>query len=86
MNLTKMDERRIIDFDRKAQNDISVATAAKKISAIVFMDVSNDFDYQNCRMFVFQNPNADYKIPRYQIDSLFRYAGATIEDFIFDNY
>lgn len=86
MNLTKMDDRGITDFDRKAKNGISVATAAKKISAIIFLDVTEEFDYQNCRMFVFQNPNADCKIPRYQMDSLFRYAGATIDDFRFDNY
>lgn len=86
MNLTKMDERRITDFDGKARNGISVATAAKKISAIVFLDVSEEFDYHNCHMFVFQNPNADNKIPRYQINSLFRNAGAIIEDFNFDNY
>lgn len=86
MNLTKMDKRKITDFDGNAQNGISVATAAKKISAIIFLDVSEDFDNQNCRIFVFQNPNADCKIPKYQINSLFRNAGATIEDFRFDNY
>lgn len=86
MNLIKMDERKINSFDGKARNDISVATATKKISAIVFIDVSDEFDYLHCRTFVFQNPNADYKIPRYQIDKLFRYAGAIIEDFRFDNY
>lgn len=86
MNLIKMEQRMITEFDGKAKNGISVATAAKKISAIIFLDVSEDFDNQNCRIFVFQNPNADYEIPRYQIDRLFRYAGATIEDFRFDNY
>ena len=86
MNLTKLENRKIIEFDGKAQKDISVATAAKKISAIIFIDVSYDFNYSNCRMFVFQNPNADLKIPLHQIKSLFGYAGAAIEDFEYDNY
>lgn len=86
MSLLKMENRPISDFDGKARKNVSVASAAKKISAIVFIDVSDDFDYQHCRTFVFQNPNADHKIPRYQIDTLFRYAGAKIDDFRFDNY
>ena len=86
MKLTKMEDRKINEFDTKARNDISVATATRKISAIVFVDVSKEFEYKICRTFVFQNPNADNKIPSYQIDSLFRYIGATIEDFRFDNY
>lgn len=86
MNLTKLENRKIIEFDGKAQKDISVATAAKKISAIIFIDVGDDFNSSNCRMFVFQNPNADFKIHPYQIKSLFGYAGAAIEDFEYDNY
>lgn len=86
MNLTKLENRKIEEFDGKAQKDISVAMAAKKISAIIFIDVSDDFNDSNCRMFVFQNPNADFKIYPYQIKSLFGYAGAAIEDFEYDYY
>lgn len=86
INLTKMDGRKITEFDGKARNGVSVATAAKKISAIVFLDVSKTFDEQGCHMYVFQNPNADYKIPEHQIARLFRYAGATVDNFRFDNY
>ena len=86
INLVKMDNRKINEFDRKAMPNISVSTASRKISAIVFMDVSEEYDYSHCRTFVFQNPNADCKIHRYQIDTIFRYAGAFIEDFQFDNY
>lgn len=86
MNLLKMENRRIDEFDGKAISSISISTASRKISAIVFMDVSEEYDYNNCRTFVYQNPNADYKINRYQIDTMFRYAGAYIEDFRFDNY
>lgn len=86
MNLLKMENRKISEFDGKAKQNISVSIASRKISAIVFVDVNEEYDYNHCRTFVFQNPNADYKIPRYQIDSLFRYAGAYVEDFRFDNY
>ena len=86
INLVKMDNRKINEFDGKAMPNISISTASKKISAIVFMDVSEEYDYNHCRIFVFQNPNADYKIHRYQIDTIFRYVGAFIEDFQFDNY
>ena len=81
-----MENRPISDFDGKARKNVTVASAAKKISAIVLIDVSDDFDYQHCRTFVFQNPNADHKIQRYQINTLFRYERAKIDDFRFDNY
>lgn len=86
VHLNRMENRMINEFDGKAKWKISVSTASKKISAIVFMDVSKNYDYKNCRTFVFKNPNADYKIHEYQINSLFRNAGAFIEDFRFDNY
>lgn len=86
MNLNKMDERTISEFDGKAQQGISVSVASKKISAIIFLDVSAENNHHHSRVYVFQNPNADYKIPRYQIDSLFRYNGAVIENFQYDNY
>lgn len=86
MNLTKMKEKMIDEFDGKAQKNISVSTATKKISAIVFIDVSEDFDYKKFKLFVFQNPNADYKIPRYQINNIFRNVGAHIDTFEHDNY
>lgn len=86
MNLKNIDERKLLEFDGKAKNNISVATASRKISAIVFLDVSDKWDYNNCRMWVYTNPNADNKIPTYEINRLFRLAGAIIEDFRFDNY
>lgn len=86
VNLAKMTERRIDEFDGKAVHDISVSIASRKISAIVFIDVSKDFSYEDSRIFVFQNPNADHKLERYEIDQFFRINGAQIEDFQFDNY
>ena len=79
-------DTKISDYDGKARNDISVAAAARKISAIVFMDVSEEFDYQHCRVFAFQNPNADHKIAKHCYNTLFTYNGAKIDDFMHDNY
>lgn len=86
INLVRMDDKKISDYDGKARNDISVAAAARKISAIVFMDVSEEFDYQHCRVFAFQNPNADHKIAKHCYNTLFTYNGAKIDDFMHDNY
>lgn len=86
INLLKMESRKINEFDGKAISDISISTASRKISAIVFMDVSEEYNDNNCRIFVYQNPNADHKLKRYQVNTMFRNAGAYIEDFLFDNY
>lgn len=86
INLQKCDGRKINELDGKAVTDVTVATASRKISAIAFIDVSKEYEYSNCRTFVFQNPNADCKLSRYQVDQLFRYYGAFIDDFKFDNY
>ena len=86
MNLTKMHELKLNSFDGKAKNQYSVEDAARKISAIVFTDVTNYQDYSNCRMWVYVNPNADNKLQSYQINSWFRDNGAYVDDFRFDNY
>lgn len=83
INLCKMEDREINEFDGKAKKDVSVACASRKISAIVFMDINNNELDSN--MFVYQNPNADYKISRYQIETLFG-SNTYIENFEFDNY
>lgn len=85
INLVKMENKKISSFDGKARNDVSVATAAKKISAIVFVDVSEYF-CQHCSTYVFQNPNADNKITESQVKMLFGRAEAAIDDFKYDNY
>lgn len=41
-----------------------------------------EFDYQHCRVFAFQNPNADHKIAKHCYNTLFTYNGAKIDDFI----
>lgn len=83
MNLDKMGEKKVSEFDGKARNDISISVAVKKISAIAFIDVSEN---QTNRMFVFENPNADNKIPKYQMNEIFRNKNAWFDDFQHDNY
>lgn len=85
INLLKNDQQ-VHKLDGKAREGITVSDASKKISAIIFIDVSQKFKYEDCYIYVYQNPNADNKIKRYQMDKLFRYNGAFIDDFFFDNY
>lgn len=86
INLINMKDRDILDFDGKARKGIKVSTAARKISAIVFLDVSKSYISSQARTWLFLNPNADNKIPNYQVHQLFRLNGAYVEDFRFDNY
>ena len=86
MNLINMHDIDISEYDENAKEGIKVATAAKKVSAVVFLDVTKEYDYSNQRMWVFLNPNADNKLRNYQVNSLFRHNGAYVEDFRFDNY
>lgn len=86
MRLTKITDRTINEFDGKAMDNITVSTAAKKISAVAFIDVSKKTEYSNSNNYVFINPNADNKIHEYIKNQLFRYNGALIDDFMNDNY
>ncbi len=86
IRLINESNQNINQFDGKAKSEISVAEASKKVSAIVFMDVSKKSKYNDSGVFAYLNPNADYKIANYQVNSLFRNAGALIDDFKFDNY
>lgn len=86
IHLNHIENRMLHEYDGKAKTTISVASASRKISAIVFLDVTKQYDYNNCRAWVFVNPNADNKLYEHQINSWFRFAGAMIEDFRYDNY
>lgn len=86
MNLNRMDHKMLCDYDGKAKAGVSIASASKKISAIVFLDVTEQHDYSDCRIWAFVNPNADNKLYNHEINSWFRLAGAIIDDFSFDNY
>ena len=86
MNLINIKDRDICEFDDNAKEGIKVSTAARKVSAIVFLDVSKEYSFSEARMWAFLNPNADNKILNYQAHQLFRLNGAYVEDFRFDNY
>lgn len=86
MKLVNVNDRFICEFDLKAKENIKISTAARKVSAVVFLDVTKDYSYNESRMWYFSNPNADNKIARYQVETLFRQNGACIEDFEHDNY
>lgn len=84
IELAKIQNRYINEFDGKAKTQISVEAASKKISAIVFMDIKSD--NISPQLYVYLNPNADNKLFKYQIDTMFRNQGAFIEDYEHDNY
>lgn len=86
VNVSRFSDKMLHEYDGKATLGISLPSAMRKVSAIIFMDVSQPWSYENCRMWVFVNPNADNPIKEHQIDSWFRCAGASIEDFRYDNY
>ena len=86
INLLKMKNYKLKTYDGKAKEDVSVADAAKKLSAIVFLDVTKEWGYGKNGMWVFCNPNADNVLPEYKVDILFRQKGACIENFKYDNY
>lgn len=81
---TKIENRCLQDFDGKAQNKVSVATAAKKLSAVLFLDVSQKKEKSEGYLYV--NPNADNLLRRYFYDLNFRSNGICIDDFKYDNY
>ena len=86
VNVSRFSDKMLHDYDGKAVQDISLSVVMRKVSAIIFMDVSQKWSYENCRTWVFVNPNADNPLKSYQIDQWFRQAGACIEDFMYDNY
>lgn len=86
MNLINIKDRDIREFDDNAREGIKVSTAARNVSAIVFLDVSKEYSFSEARIWAFLNPNADNKILNYQTNQLFGLKGACVEDFRFDNY
>lgn len=86
MRVCKETQRKLKEIDGKAKADVSLATASRKLSAVVFLDISEKWDYHNCRCWVYTNPNADFPAPRYIMSTFFCYAGARIDEFYYDNY
>lgn len=65
---------------------ICAAERLSNLSAVVFLDISEEWEYSNCRYWVYKNPNADNPIPNYIVNRNFRLLGAYIDDFEHDNY
>lgn len=86
MHVLKETQRKLKEIDGKAKADVSLATASRKLSAVAFLDISEKWDCNNCRCWVYINPNADFPVPNYIIGTYFRYAGAYIDAFLYDNY
>lgn len=87
MNLTKKKEQLLrATCDGHAKDHITLDVAARKLSAVIFLDISEEWEYTNCRCWVYKNPNADYPIPNYIMNTKFRLLGAYIDDFQHDNY
>lgn len=86
MNLTKKGDRLLRDVcDGHAKDYVTLETAARKLSAVMFLDISEEWDYP-CRCWIYKNPNADFPIWNYVIPGRFQSLGAYIDDFQYDNY
>lgn len=86
-NLTRKNDSLLRDTcDGHAKDYITIQTAAKKLSAVIFLDISKEWDYDNYRCWIYKNPNADFPIPNYIMRSRFKLLGAYIDEFEYDNY
>lgn len=72
--------------DGHAKDYVTIQCAARKLSAVMFLDISEEWDYSNCRCWIYKNPNADFPIPNYIMHSIFKLLGAYIDEFEYDNY
>jgi hypothetical protein len=86
IRLNQLTECKLTDYDPKAKSEISVSAASRKVSAILFIDVTKKYNYNNMRAWVYINPNADNKLHPYQICNFFRYNGVYVDDFEHDDY
>lgn len=86
MNLINYKDRDVCEFDDNAKEGIKISTAARKVSAIVFLDVTKEYAHSEVRTWAFLNPNADNKILGYQVHQLFHLNRVFVEDFRYDNY
>ncbi|MCH5194201.1 MAG: hypothetical protein J1F11_09585 [Oscillospiraceae bacterium] len=74
-------------YDHKARPNIKVCEAVRKLSAIVFIDVTQKHDYKNAAYtWAYINPNAEHKLSRRKIQQEFSYNGLYIDDFLYDTY
>lgn len=75
-------------FDGKAKPTYPVSEAVKKITGIIFLEITGLVDVKNGKspMWIYLNPNADNPLLKYQIDQLHILMPEIIEDYKYDNY
>ena len=81
-----MGDRKLIEFDGKADARISVAAAARKLSAVLFINVADAERRDHFSDYLFLNPNADNKLHEYMVDMVAYSNQVSVEDFEWDNY
>lgn len=86
MNLIKKKDKLRDTCDGHAKDYITLETASRKLSAVMFLDISEEWGYSNCRCWIYKNPNADFPIPNHTMHLCFQLLGAYIDDFKYDNY
>lgn len=84
--LNKCTSEYINSIDHKAIKDISVSQASRKISAIVFINIDESYEYNKLEGYAFINPNAENKLYNYEVNKIFTCNGFVIDDFKYDNY
>ena len=72
------------EYDDKCSKYISLRTASRFISAVIFQDVSMQSSDDDTWIFV--NPNAKNKAPRYIVDQFRFNMQSMYEDFAYDYY
>ena len=89
IELNRMTSRDIqTSFDGKARSGISISEASKKITGILFLEISTLLDEERSKtpMWIYLNPNADNPLLGYQINKLHIMSPKIFEDYKFDNY
>lgn len=87
MNVLKQENKLLKNTcDGHAKENITLGEASRKLSGVMFLDISEEWNYNNCRCWIYINPNADMPIPNYVIHSVFHCLGAYTDDFQYDNY
>lgn len=85
MNLIHDSDHEINFYDKNAREGVNVSEAARKVSAVLFVDLEADSDMYADMSWLFVNPNADNPIYNY-IAGCFQDCGSLVDDFMYDNY
>ena len=72
-------------YDEKCLPLVNLYDASRCISAIIFQEISMNPDLDD-KTWIFLNPNANNKMPRYLADSFTFHNNALMDAFAYDNY